>query len=174
MEQLICFVFSYPGKWVAKDVDRCSQLFSAGLTPYAVSVVDSMPSLVRPLLPTHITCRGWLLHLITFTTPHSVGLLWAKNPPLPDTFTWQHTIFTRNRQPCCRRDSNPQSQRTSGRTPTWPPESVVHYPHWLRYEEPPPPPRADVQNAASFARILCYRIRSISRTTFQYKQGVYS
>jgi hypothetical protein len=30
---------------------------------------------------------------------------------------WQHTILTRDRHPCCRRDSNPQSQQASGRRP---------------------------------------------------------
>jgi hypothetical protein len=43
-------------------------------------------------------------------TPHSVGLLWMSDQPVAETSTWQHTTLTRDRHPCRRRDSNPQSQ----------------------------------------------------------------
>jgi hypothetical protein len=43
-------------------------------------------------------------------TPHSVGLLWTNDQPVAETSTWQHTTLTRDRHPCPRRDSNPQSQ----------------------------------------------------------------
>jgi len=51
-------------------------------------------------------------------TPHSVGLLCTSDQPDAETPTWQHTTFTRDRCPCNRQDSNPQSQQTSGRRPT--------------------------------------------------------
>ena len=51
-------------------------------------------------------------------TPQSVGLLWTSDQLVAETSTWQHTIFTRERHPCHRRDSNPQSQQASGRIPT--------------------------------------------------------
>ena len=51
-------------------------------------------------------------------TPHSVGLLWTRGRPVAETSTWQHTTFTRDRHPCCRRDSNPHPEQASGRRPT--------------------------------------------------------
>jgi hypothetical protein len=51
-------------------------------------------------------------------TPHSVGLLWTSDQPVAETSTWQHVTLTRDRHPCPRRDSNPQSQQTRGRRPT--------------------------------------------------------
>jgi len=51
-------------------------------------------------------------------TPHSVGLLWTSYQTNAETSTWQHTTFTTDRHQCPRRDSNQQSQQTSGRRPT--------------------------------------------------------
>jgi hypothetical protein len=51
-------------------------------------------------------------------TPHSVWLLWTSDRPDAETSTWQHTPLTRDRHPCPRQDSNPQSQYANGRTPT--------------------------------------------------------
>jgi hypothetical protein len=49
-------------------------------------------------------------------TPHSLGLLWTSDLPVAHTSTWQHTTLKRDRDPCPRRDSNPQSQKASGGT----------------------------------------------------------
>jgi len=43
-------------------------------------------------------------------TPQSVGLLWTSDQTGTETSIWQHTTITRDRHPCPRRDSNPQSQ----------------------------------------------------------------
>ena len=51
-------------------------------------------------------------------TLHSVGLLWTSDQPDAEASTWQHTTLTRDRNTCPRRDSNPQSQKASGRRPT--------------------------------------------------------
>jgi len=51
-------------------------------------------------------------------TPHSVGLLWASDEPIAETYTWQHTTLTRERHQCPRRDSNLQSQKANGRSPS--------------------------------------------------------
>jgi hypothetical protein len=51
-------------------------------------------------------------------TPDSVGLLWTRDQPVAETSTWQHTTLTRDRHPCPRRYSNPQSQQASGRRRT--------------------------------------------------------
>ena len=48
----------------------------------------------------------------------SVGLLWTSDQSVAETSTWQHTTITTDKHPCPRRDSKPQSQRTSGRRPT--------------------------------------------------------
>jgi len=37
---------------------------------------------------------------------------------LAESSTWQYAALTRDRYPCPRRDSNPQSQQVSGRIPT--------------------------------------------------------
>jgi hypothetical protein len=42
-------------------------------------------------------------------TPHSVGLLWTSDQLVAETSTWQHTTLTRDRHPCPRWNSNPQS-----------------------------------------------------------------
>jgi hypothetical protein len=42
-------------------------------------------------------------------TPHSVEL-WKTHRPVAETFTWQYSTLTMDRDPCRRRDSNPQSQ----------------------------------------------------------------
>ena len=47
-------------------------------------------------------------------TPHSVGLLWTSDRPVAEISTLQHTTLTRDRHPCLRRDSNPQSRQASG------------------------------------------------------------
>jgi hypothetical protein len=51
-------------------------------------------------------------------TLHSIGILWMSDQAVADTSTWQHTTLEKDRQPCPRRDSNPQSQQASGRRPT--------------------------------------------------------
>jgi hypothetical protein len=50
-------------------------------------------------------------------TLHSVGLLWTSDQPDAETSTWQHTTLKRDRHPCSRRDSNPQSQQANSRKP---------------------------------------------------------
>jgi hypothetical protein len=51
-------------------------------------------------------------------TPHLVGLLWTSDQPDAETSTSQNATLIRDRHPCPRRDSNPQSQKASGRRPT--------------------------------------------------------
>ena len=49
-------------------------------------------------------------------TSQSVGLVWTSDQPDAETSTWQHTnTYQRHRNPCPRRDSNPQTQQASGR-----------------------------------------------------------
>jgi len=50
--------------------------------------------------------------------PHSAGLLWTSDQLVAETSSLQHTTFTTNRQLCFRWDSNPESQKGSGRKPT--------------------------------------------------------
>jgi hypothetical protein len=50
-------------------------------------------------------------------TPHSVGLLLARDRPDAETSTWQHTTLTRDRHPCHRRHS---TRKPSKRTATDP------------------------------------------------------
>jgi hypothetical protein len=51
-------------------------------------------------------------------TPHSVVFLWGRDRPVAETSTGQHTTLTRDKHPCPRRNSNPQSQQASGCRPT--------------------------------------------------------
>jgi hypothetical protein len=50
--------------------------------------------------------------------PISERLFSTSDRPEVEDCTWQHTTLTRDRHPCCRIDSNPQSQPVSGRRPT--------------------------------------------------------
>jgi hypothetical protein len=71
--------------------------------------------------PTALVGLGFLVLEISKSqsdTPHPLGLLWMRNPPTADTSTWQNTTLTRNRLPCPRRVSKPQSQQASGRRST--------------------------------------------------------
>jgi hypothetical protein len=71
-------------------------------------------------LPVHSRCRGcFYFHLITLRhTPHSVGLLWTRDRPVPaETSTWEHKHCTRQTS-MPRWDSNPQFQQALGRRPT--------------------------------------------------------
>jgi hypothetical protein len=47
-------------------------------------------------------------------TPHPLGLPWTSDQPVAGNSTSQHTTLTRDRRPCCRWDSNPQSQQANG------------------------------------------------------------
>jgi len=49
--------------------------------------------------------------------PQSVGLLWTSDQLVAETCTWQHTTLTTDKRPCCRWDSNPQSQQVSCHRP---------------------------------------------------------
>jgi hypothetical protein len=49
---------------------------------------------------------------------HLAGLLRTSDQTVPETSTWRRTTLTRDRHSCTRRDSNPQSQQTSGLRPT--------------------------------------------------------
>jgi hypothetical protein len=81
--------------------------------------------LLWPPLPTQCRCTGLLLHLIALDCTYihtlplslslslSVGLLWTRIG-----FRRQHTTFTRERNPCPRRDSNSRSQQSNDRRPT--------------------------------------------------------
>ena len=51
-------------------------------------------------------------------TQHSVGIFSTSDQTDAETTTWQHTTLTRDRHPCPRRDSNPQSQQANSRRPT--------------------------------------------------------
>ena len=67
-------------------------------------------------LPTHPGCRWLSLHLIIFSITHtySVGLPWVRDWSVTETSTCHHTTFIRDRHPCPRRNSNPQSQQANG------------------------------------------------------------
>ena len=65
-----------------------------------------------------ITPRHTHTHTHTHMHTHSVELLWTSDEPVAETSTWQHTTPTRERHPCPRWDSNPQSQQASSRRPT--------------------------------------------------------
>ena len=50
-------------------------------------------------------------------TPQSVEGLWTSDRPVAETSIWQVTTLATHRTACPRRDSNPQSQKTSGHRP---------------------------------------------------------
>ena len=70
-------------------------------------------------LPIHCRCRELLLNMITLNVAYAlVRTPLDEGSARPPTSTWQHTTFTRDRDPCLRRDSNPQTQQASGRIRT--------------------------------------------------------
>jgi hypothetical protein len=86
------------------------------------------------LLPTHSTCRGLLLHLITLNdtrahkhTPHLVGLLWTSDWHIAETPTWQHTTFTSDRHLHLRRWETHAWDRAATRIG---PYDFDSYNHW--------------------------------------------
>jgi hypothetical protein len=57
-------------------------------------------------------------HLITLRhTPQSVGLLWTRDRPIAESFTWQHKHSQETKHPYPRWDSNPRSQQALCRRP---------------------------------------------------------
>jgi len=52
------------------------------------------------------------------THTHLIGLPWTSDQPDTETSTWQHTALITDRPPCPQRNSDPNSQQTSGRRPT--------------------------------------------------------
>jgi len=60
---------------------------------------------------------------------HSFGVLRTSGQADEETSTWQHTTLIRDRHPCARRVSNPQSCQASGRTPT--PEAFADHRRYL-------------------------------------------
>jgi len=49
---------------------------------------------------------------------HSVGVLSTSDQPEVETSPWKHTTLSKDRHPCSRRDSKPQSRQASGRRRT--------------------------------------------------------
>jgi len=65
--------------------------------------------------------QGFLIKDISWPhsdIPHSTALLWTSDQPAAEASTLQYTTLMRHRHPCPRRDSNPESQQSSGRRPT--------------------------------------------------------
>jgi len=56
-----------------------------------------------------------LLDRTQLDTPKVVVLLWTRDQPDAEPSTCQNTTLITDRHPCPRRDSNPQSYKTSGR-----------------------------------------------------------
>jgi len=61
-----------------------------------------------------------VLQLITLNNTHTqlIGLLWMWDRPVAETSTWEHTTSAKDRHPCPRRDSDPESQQGTDRWPT--------------------------------------------------------
>ena len=68
----------------------------------------------QPLVDQDLTVEASRSHS---DTPHSVELFWLSDQSDAETSTW-HTTRTRERHSCPWRDSNPQSQKKSGRRRT--------------------------------------------------------
>jgi hypothetical protein len=64
----------------------------------------------------HLIFRGFTITQF-LDTPHSVGLLWARDQLVAETSTWKHTTLTRDRHPWPRRDSNPNPSKRAASDP---------------------------------------------------------
>jgi len=82
---------------------------------------SSNPMVQRPLVRQDLlileASRSYK-HTHTHTHTHSSGVLRTSGKADEETSTWQHTTLIKDRHPCARRISNPQSYQASGRTPT--------------------------------------------------------
>jgi len=73
--------------------------------------LNSSPTPDAPMAQQALVGQGLLIIEASRShTPHSVELVRTNDQLHTGTSTWQHTSLTRDRQPCFRRDSNPQSQ----------------------------------------------------------------
>ena len=85
-------------------------------------IISFLVWLLQPLLVgVERFCCTWP-HSLTHThTPTTFGRTpLDSDQPNAETSTWQHTTLRRDRHPCPRQDSNPQSQQASGRkTKRW-------------------------------------------------------
>jgi len=88
---------------------------SMSMVKIVINTSYNFPWLNSPLVDQDLFTEASRSHS---DTPHSIGLLWTSDQPDADLFIWQHTIFTRDRYPCPRQDSNPPSQQASGLRPT--------------------------------------------------------
>jgi hypothetical protein len=79
----------------------------------AKQILDFLPWRNSPSGP-----RPTIHHHTHLDTQHSVGFLRTIYHPQTESSTCQHTTITKHKHPCPWRDSNPQSQQTSGRRPT--------------------------------------------------------
>jgi len=90
----------------------CKLVYSNLMCSFPVTL-NSSPTPDAPMAQQPLVGQGLLIieasrsHL---HTPHSVGLLRTSDQLHTGTSTWQNTTLTRDRQPCSRRYSNPQSQ----------------------------------------------------------------
>jgi hypothetical protein len=109
---------------VGKQLPHDAQMSSTSRRKPEIRVINTSYCPLYRYEHFNVSRRWRLLRLIIKAsrsysdTPHSVGLLWTSDQPVAETSTWQHTILTRDRQPCPRWDSKPQSQQASGRRPT--------------------------------------------------------
>lgn len=110
----------------------------------ALGHILSLVSIITPLLRTFSSFTDLLffphpwwdrtsslyrLHDHTNTRTHSVGVLRTSGQADEEISTWQHTTLIRDRFPCLRRVSNPQSYQASDRRPT--PEAFADHRRYL-------------------------------------------
>jgi hypothetical protein len=76
-------VFRYPKN---RQINKCGYIFSF------IVIISSLLSKSDLCLPTHCTCRGLLLPLITLsdTLSHSVWLLWTRDRPVTEPTHHNH------------------------------------------------------------------------------------
>ena len=101
-----------------------------GLSPSGFSThnLSFFLSFCPSITPTHCRCRRLLLHFITFSDTHSVGLLWTRDRPVAEIYIWQQTAFTTDRHPCPQRNSKSQPQKASAQRPSpWSGIGILQY-----------------------------------------------
>ena len=104
---------------VAPDSTNCHRLLDSSLSDIGPSFRNSRNEIfIRGFSPRqHLECQGLLTVEASQShsdTPQSLRNLWTSDDAEAETSTWRHMSLTTDKYPCFSRNSNQESQQSSG------------------------------------------------------------